>query len=330
MGWGGGSMGRCPPLHFFIWNRRSASVARLPPMRDGMTKSTGSAYYPPRARWYTTFFFSLGQRLRRRFGLDRLHLAGEVTWSGLILSLLLPGFSFFLSGRRLIGWVVLPAYFLTVLVFVAALGFTAGSIAYGLMISLHATSIAYLEGHWLRDSSFGLRLGLALCTLIALWALVYAPGVNFAEKHWLFPVRVGERVLIVRRGVAPAALKRGDWVAYRIHADNSWDESRARVYLQTGLAIDPVLGLPGDFVRFGAEDVVVAGQSFPRAAYMPTTGELEVPEKVWFIWPNLDITVRGGVAPANISAALQRVALVTQTNIIGRPARHWFGRRQWP
>ena len=300
-------------------------------MRDGMSKSTVSAYYPPRARWYNTLLFSLGQRLRRRVGLDRLHLAGEVTWPSLILSLLVPGFSFFLFGRRLVAWVVFPVYCLAGLAFIAALGFTAGSIAYGLMISIHATSIAYLEAHWLRDSGFGLRLGLALCTLVGLWALVYAPGVNFAEKHWLFPVRVGERVLIVWRGVSPAALKRGDWVAHRIHEGQAFGaEGRGNVYLESGLAIDPVLGLPGDHVRFGNEDVTVNGQTFPRGAYMPTTGELEVPEKVWFIWPNLGITVRGGVAPANISATLQRTAMVTQTNIIGRPTRHWFGRRQWP
>jgi hypothetical protein len=299
-------------------------------MRDALARNTASAYYPPRARWYTTLVFHAGQQLRRRAGLDKLHLTSELSWPGLIVSLTVPGFVFFVFGRRLLGWFVFPAYCLAGLMFVAALGFTAGSIAYGLMISLHATSIGYLEGHWLRESTFRLRLALTLCTLVAVWALIYAPLVRFAENHWLVPVRRGERVLIVYRGVSPDHLKRGDWVAYRLHEAGGWGDGRGRVYLQSGLAIDPVLGLPGDHVRFSAESVVVNAQSFPRAPYMPTEGETVVPEKVWFIWPDLDITVRGGVAPANISATLQQAAMVAQTNIIGRPSRHWFGRRQWP
>ncbi|HWW01860.1 MAG TPA: hypothetical protein VNZ64_19325 [Candidatus Acidoferrum sp.] len=299
-------------------------------MRDGIARETVSAYYPPRARWYTTLFFHAGQQLRRRVGLDKLHLAGELSWPGLILSLAVPGFAFFVFGRRLLGWLFLPAYCLAGFVFVAALGFTAGSIAYGLMISLHATSIVFLEGYWLRDSGFRLRLALALCTLVGVWALVYAPLVRFAEHHWLLPVRFGQRVLLVHRGVSPATLKRGDWVAYRIRADDSWGEERGAVLLRSGLAIDPVLGLPGDHIRFSAQGVAVNARTFPRAPYMPTEGELVVPEKVWFIWPNLAITMHGGVAPADISAAMQRAAMVTQTNIIGRPSRYWFGRRQWP
>jgi hypothetical protein len=33
----------------------------------------GAAYYPPRARWYSVFFY-LGNSLRRRMALDRLTL----------------------------------------------------------------------------------------------------------------------------------------------------------------------------------------------------------------------------------------------------------------
>ena len=274
--------------------------------------------------------FRAGQQLRRRVGLDKLHRSGELSWSALIVSLVVPGFVFFVFGRRLLGWLFLAAYCLAGLMFVAALGFLAASIAYGLMISLHATSIGYLEGHWLRESTFRLRLALALCTLVADWALIYAPMVRIAENHWLVPVQRGERVLIVHRGVSPDRLKRGDWVAYRLHEAGGWGNGRGRVYLQSGLAIDPVLGLPGDRVQFSAEGVIVNAQSFPRAPYMPTEGEMVVPEKVWFIWPNLDITVRGGVAPADISATLRQAAMIAQTNIIGRPSRHWFGRRQWP
>ena len=299
-------------------------------MRDGAARETVSAYYPPRARWYSTLFFHAGQQVRRRVGLDKLHQTGELSWTGIFLSLIVPGLVFFVFGRRWLGWLFLAAYLLAGLGFVAALGFTAGGIAYGLLISLHATSIVYLEGHWLRESRFGVRLALALCTLIGVWALVYSPIIRFAETHWLLPVRQGEQVLLVYRGVPPASLKRGDRVAYRIGEGPSEAGRGGGVYLYSGLAVDPVLGLPGDRIQFTTQAVIVNAQTFPRAAYMPTEGEVNVPEKVWFIWPNLDIRMHGNVAAANISDTLLRAAMVAQTNIIGRPTQHWFGRRQWP
>jgi len=48
--------------------------------------------------------------------------------------------------RRLLGWLCLAAWLLTAVFFVGALGFTSGSVAYGLLISFHAASIVFLEG----------------------------------------------------------------------------------------------------------------------------------------------------------------------------------------
>src|SRR6267154_1340104 len=69
-------------------------------------------------------------------------------------------------------------YVIAALLFVGALGYPAGNIAYGTMISLHVTSIVFLEGLWLGDSPFRVRLRASLCTLVAVWSLVYAPAVG--------------------------------------------------------------------------------------------------------------------------------------------------------
>jgi hypothetical protein len=62
---------------------------------------------------------------------------------------------------------------------------------------------------------------------------------------------------------------------------------------------------------------------------MPAEGEWVVPEKTWFIWPNLAISGHGATPESAVSAAMQRTALVSEPQLVGKPFKHWFGRRQW-
>jgi signal peptidase I len=292
------------------------------------TKQPVSPYYPPRARWYSRILTGTRNPLRR-VQWDRLRPVTEISVAGFLASLALPGLAWLLSGRRLVGWLFLTAYALAALVSVAALGYPAGTIGYGLAISLHATSIVFLEGAWLKDSRLRVRVALAFCTLVAVWALVYAPLLGFAERHWVVPLRVGERVLIVRTGFSPATLRRGDWVAFRTRSDVSHAGEENVVFQSAGWGVDRVLGLPGDRVRFTPEGVLVNGQPGPLAPYMPVAGELVVPRKVWFIWPSFDIRGGGRATREAISGALLRAAMVSEEQIIGRPFQHWCLRRQW-
>jgi hypothetical protein len=171
---------------------------------------------------------------------------------------------------------------------------------------------------------------MALLTLLCVWGVIYAPIVNYTEHHWLMPLRMGDRVLVIQRRVAPGSIKRGDWLAYEIAGDRYAGDREQGVYLGSGFGIDPVLALPGDHVRFTKESVFVNDNAFPRAPHMPVEEELVIPEKVWFIWPSLAIGGGGRVSEASISATLQRTAMVSQEQIVGRPFKHWFGRRQWP
>ena len=62
---------------------------------------------------------------------------------------------------------------------------------------------------------------------------------------------------------------------------------------------------------------------------MPETGELIVPEKHWFVWPDFAISGHGNVAEAALSAALLPMATVSEDQFAGKPFKRWFWRRQF-
>jgi len=262
-------------------------------------------------------------QLKRVLHLERIRLPAGISTSQFLLSLIVPGFAFGTLGRAVLGRMVFTGYCLAVIVCTAALGYTVGSIAFGLMIAAHATSIVYLEGRWLAGSEFRTRFGATLATLIAVWAFVYYPFIRVVENHWLTPMQVGGNVVIVWRGGGPTCVQRGDWIAWRIEY-----RGEEQVYLRAGLGIDPVLAVAGDRVEFTQDAVLVNGKPVPRAPHMPTSGGFVVQEKTWFVWPRLDTMQHGGVREAAISTVLQQAAMVSETQLVGKPLKSWFGRRQ--
>ena len=68
--------------------------------------------------------------------------------------------------------------------------------------------------------------------------------------------------------------------------------------------------------------------AFPRQAHMPSRGELVVPEKHWFLWPNLAINLHGNISEATADATLLRLALVGEEQFVGKPFERWLWRRQ--
>ena len=293
-------------------------------MASGLQQAKLSSYYPPRSRWYTRLFFGPGERAREWLHLDKFRLRGIISASQFLLSVALPGFAFFALGRRTLGRLFVAGYVLCLLVFVVALGYFAGNVAYGLMISVHATSIIFLEELWFAGDRFRVRLIAAICTILMVWGLIYAPMVRFVENHWLMPLRVGNHVLVVHQ-TASGSIRRGDRLAYQISEDRS---GVARVYIREGFGIERVLASPGDRVRFAPGKLFINDQAVAAMPHMPAAGEFVVPEKVWFIWPALDIHLRGGVPENDISAAFQRLAMVPENEIVGRAFKSWFGRRQ--
>jgi len=289
-----------------------------------------SDYYPPRARWYGAIFRPwFGVRLA--WDWERIHLPVGLTVQKFILSMLLPGYAFSADGRPKLGWIFLGVYFYAAALFVVALGYQLGSLGYGLMISAHASSIIYLQTRWLRDGCrFSLRLALAGCTLLLVWGAIYRPVVNFAQDHWIMPLRTRGHVIIVQRLSPPDQIRRGDWVMCSFQPNAlGQPHNGGAVQLQAGISCGPVLAVGGDRVEFSSQAFLVNGVAHPLRPHMPLAGELVVPEKHWFVWPELDISGRGEVEEDRIAAVMLQAAVISQAEYVGKPFKHWFWRRQF-
>jgi hypothetical protein len=292
-------------------------------------ESTHPEYYPPRARWYGRLL-DPWLKLRREFELGRIRLPATFSFSQVVVSLILPGYAFFVKGRRHLGWAFLGGYCVAAMLFVVALGYPLGSVGFGLMISAHASSIIFLEGCWLReDCRFSLRLVLAAVTLLTVWHICYSPLIGFAERR-IVPLNVRGNVVIMRQMSLPGGIKRGDWVMYSLesHAVGDAHGEGGAVRVQAGLGMGPVLALAGDRVEFSETAFTVNGVTKPLRPHMPTSGGLVVPEKHWFVWPEFDISGHGNASEANLSAVMLQMSTVSEVEFIGKPFKHWFWRRQ--
>lgn len=281
-----------------------------------------SPYYPPRASWYSPLR-RIGNAARRLVWIDRIHLPDGISVRAFFLSLLIPGYAFIARRERLIGRVIMAGYALLALIFIVWLGSAFANIGFGLMLSLHVTSIIFLVNPWLAEARFCFRIASGVIILLAVGGGFYTPIRERVETKWLLPLRVHQRVVIVRAFTSAQSIKPGDWVAYSTVA-----ERNTGLYAHAGLGLRPVLAVAGDRIRFTPETFEVNGIAAPRLPHMPASGELIVPEKNWFLWPEVAISNRGNVTEDNISAALLQLALVSETQFIGKPFKHWFGRRQ--
>ena len=288
------------------------------------------SYYPPRARWYSPLFYLSGT-IQRRLALDRLRarLPREITFGRLVASFLIPSFGFYFRGSKLWGKFALISSGLLLLAFIAGFGHGSGNLAFGLLLAVHATGFVYYCSPFLVEEDLRGRLIFTLLALLAIGLLIYLPIRNVILQHWVVPLRVGRNVIIVQRQVAPADVKRGDWVMYSYSGDQTGDAHRGgAVWIQAGFGWGPVLAMGGDRVEFSTNGFQVHGEAHPLLPYMPTSGELVVPEKHWFIWPEFDISGHGNVGEANISAAMMQVATVSQQQFIGKPFKQWLWHRQ--
>ena len=288
-----------------------------------------SSCYPPRARWYSRLFHPWF-KLRRGLHLGKIRRPIAVGLGQVILSLLLPGFSLFVNRRKIVGAVFVAIYLVSLVCFVVWLGFPIGSAGYGLMISVHASSIVFLESCTLRNKyEFGIRLSLAAATLLMVWLLVYHPAVKFAETKWCMPILVQGRVMVMKPARFSSSVERGDRLLYSIGGNENYPgHGGGRIWVQTGFGWGPVLAVAGDSIRFLTNAFYINGASQPRLPHMPTTGEILVPEKHWFIWPDLDISGHGNVGEEVISSTMLQLAIVSENQFVGKPFKRWLWRRQ--
>jgi len=301
-------------------------------MAKAKTVETDSAYYPPRARWYSPVFY-WGDAIRRRLWLDRIHvqLPYGMTFTGSAASFLVPGLGFYLQGgKSWVGYVWL-GYALMVGVFLAAFGYPVGNFAFGLLIAIHVVSFLYYCGPFWQQAEVLSRLAVALLALLVIGLIFYLPARNAVLQHWWVPLRLHGRVYVVQRQFPAAAIRRGDWVAYRLSSANlGWERGwgHGGVHSGSGLSLGPVLAVAGDRLGFNTNGFFVNGVLHSSLPHMPQSGEMTLPEKQWFIWPEVDIRTYGNTPENAISAAMMQLAVVSENSFVGKPFPRWLGRRQ--
>ena len=286
-----------------------------------------SSYYPPRARWYSRIFY-VGRAWRHRLALDRLRLPEAVTINGVAAGFFVPGLAVWLRGPALWGRAALAGSLALMVLFMVWLGYPAANTAFGLLLSLHVTGLVYYCQPMLAGEPFYRRLGFTVSALLALGLLLYLPACAWlVNNHWLTPLRVQGQVIVVRRVVQPRNIQRDDWVAYALHGSQQGPHGDV-VQVESGMGLGRVLAVAGDRVEFGTNSFSVNGHSLTNRPFMPAGGEFIVPEKHWFIWPDLDISGHGNVRPESIQKAILELASVEETQYYGKPFRRWFGRKQ--
>jgi hypothetical protein len=281
-----------------------------------------SSFYPPRARWYSPLLTRTAH-WRRRLALDGLRLPAGVSIAEALVSALVPGVGFYVCSPRIWGKVALGLCFLLVFLIVGWFGFPIASIAFGLLLSVHTCGLAFLFSPIMQGSRMRSRILLGLAILVALAGLLYLPARNLVQDHWYFPIRINGRVIIVQRQSA-VALRRGEAVAY------SFDGfAQHGLIVHGGLGFGPLLALPGDYVLFTRDHFEVNGVSQPLRALMPTVGDCVIPEKHWFVWPELAISGHGYALDSSLSSTVLALGTISERQVIGQPLRRWLWRRQF-
>ncbi len=166
--------------------------------------------------------------------------------------------------------------------------------------------------------------------MIAFGLLFYMPLRSLIQNHWLMPLSRNGHVFIVERSASAGSIKSGEWVLYSFperFAGNAHGEGGA-VRVQEGFGFGPVLAMAGDRVSFAPNSYAVNGVERPRLPHMPQSGELVVPEKNWFIWPDFGISGHGNTSEAVISATMLQLATVPEDQFVGKPFKHWFWHKQ--
>ena len=261
-----------------------------------MSKLT-SSYYPPRARWYGWIFY-LGTAVRRWLALDRIKLPSEISFRELAAGFFIPGLAVYLRGPRRWGRVAMAGCALLFLVFIVRLGYPAANFAFGLMLSIHTTGLVYYCSPWLIHEPFRSRIFFTIGMMLALGLFFYMPLRSTIQNHWLIPLRVGDRVMVVSVGTKPESLKRGDWAAFR-SSPNGGGEA--------GFVLGPVLGLGGERVD-----------------------SLEVPENHWLMRAEFvrNYTHEPFGLFATQGGIVQQMVIVSREEFVGRPFNRWFFRKQ--
>lgn len=280
-----------------------------------------SAYYPPRAGWRASLSRPARAGVRKLEALARrLPAPTAVAWD--TLCIVVPGLSFYLAGWRKVGQGIFVGWVVALLVYIVWLGFPIANWAFMLLLMAHTTSISQRFQTWLTRQRLLTQLALGLMLFGAVGFLVYVPARNWFEQHVAAPLPTGKWMLVMNPRIGPAAIQRGDWLAYRIEGGYG-----GGVQVRNGLGFGPVLAVPGDRVTFGEKAFRVNDTLHVRLVDMPRTGELVIRPNQWLVWPEVGVSMYG-VGREVAEQPMLNIALATRENVVGKPYQRWFFRKQ--
>ena len=289
-----------------------------------MSARASSSYYPPRAGW-GRHLNHLGYTVRRRLQWEQLGLKLKTSPSHFALGLALPGFAFLDAGWKTLGKTTLLAWVVAALIFLIWLGYGVSTFAFGLMMSMHVSSILYLHNRAFPGMRVLKRLAFSLALLFVVGQLVYASALKFCHNYLFMPLRVGDKVYVINRLHDVQILRRGDFVA--CYAEGAGSQG---IRIRDGYILDKVIARPGDHVEFSGNLYSVNGIQSPSLALMPVSGTTVLPHRTWMVWPALEIVVNVNVDPRSVSALVLQMAMIGRDQVIGKPFKWWFWRRQVP
>lgn len=183
----------------------------------------------------------------------------------------LPGMAYFLTGRVISGLTFLILWLAAIVLAVLQIGSPSAWFLGSLVVSVHATYVTSLIWSSWQHSSLPQRIALGLGTFFLLGACLYWPVV-WAAGGLVRPItitgRLSNRIIkdgdtIVRNGrwLRPKAFACGDIVFYHVSAVRT---SSFRSYaFGGGLAVDRIIGGPGDLVAVEQGVLSVNGREVP-------------------------------------------------------------------
>ncbi|MGV3533064.1 MAG: S26 family signal peptidase [Chthoniobacteraceae bacterium] len=283
-------------------------------------KAADSPYYPPRAG-LGRYFFKICDVLR--LAIQRTQLATDhdiaPAPAGFLRDCLVPGYGFRLAGWDQAARIAFSCWIVAFLAYFIFIGRGVGTLAFGVMMSIHATSVVCAISRVWPQRLLGIRLLIALTTALALYVTVYGPALGALQRSFIMPIWSHGGLYVINRTPWGQELERGDLVAYRIHVE------RGYIRVQDGTGIDRILGLPGEIVEFTKTSVRINGQEHPREPDMPTSGRIALAPDTWFVWPTVSTTLHGNAPPSWASRGKVALGKISQEEILGKP----IGLRIW-
>jgi hypothetical protein len=253
--------------------------------------------------------------------MDHIRLPSGISLGGALASVLIPGAGVYVCAPRLWGRIALGLAVVLVILNIVWFGSQLANLPFGLLLSLHASSLGFLIDKMLPVPQFRTRLITAAGLLIFLACGVYLPARNLVQDHWFLPLRLKNQVVIIHREAPGSTLRRGDVIAYSFGSVDGQG-----IIVHGGLGLGPVLALPGDSVRFTSTAFEVNGQPHARLALMPQSGEITISERHWFVWPDFDISGHGYVMD-KVPETILSVGLISDRQFLGKPCRRWLWNR---